>query len=409
MRVVRHAIWLFAFVATALLMRADTWSAPATELATRIMGKIGPGSAIALSINNRSSLSAGDVRSIRSQIEAQLRAARMDIVATGQAVATVNVTLSENAQGYLWVAELQEGSGTEVVMQTVARQQSAEMRDASALTLRRKLLLVQDEPILDVDLRADSAAVLSPARVTWFRIQGANWLELQSQPLTYRRAMPRDLRGLLWSNGTTMLGVSLPGVRCTQATSAVSLSCTETDDPWPVHTGAGIGTEAFFSPVRNFFNGTVAFYDPQTAGGPASYTVPPFYSVASVVEEGLPLWLLAGVDGRVTFFGGKAGATPRPSSIQGWGSDIASLVSSCQPGERYVVATRAGDYSIADVVQAFQIVNREATAAAGPLEFAGPITALWTSSVDNASAVAVTRNLITRKYEAYSLSLVCNQ
>jgi hypothetical protein len=286
-------------ITTALLAQADDWSAPATEMASRIVGKVGPGSAVALNINSKSSLSAAEVRSITSQLESQLRAARMDMVPAAQAVANINITLSENAQGYLWVAEIRQGSGNEIVMQRVARQQSADMRDSSALTLRRRLLAVQDEPILDVELRPDSAVVLSPTRVTWYSVHGAEWQELQTQPLTYRRAMPRDLRGRLWSNTTAVLGVSLPGVRCTQvATGGASLSCAETDDPWPVYAGASIGTEAFFSPVRNFFNGTVAFYDPQKqTAGPASYTVPPFYSVASTVEDGLPLWLFAGIDG----------------------------------------------------------------------------------------------------------------
>lgn len=438
MRHMRQWMWLSAVMLTTLLVHADNWSAPATELATHIVGKVGPGSAIALTVNNRSSLSTADVRSITSQVESQLRAARMDIVASGQAVATVNVTLSENAQGYLWIAEIQQGSGTDVVMQTVVRQQAGDMRGASALTLRRKLLITRHEPILDVELRSDSAALLTPTRVTWYRIQGATWQELQSAPLTYRRAMPRDVRGRLWSNSTTVLGVSLPGVRCTQPAGSTSLSCTETDDPWPLYTGAGISTEAFFSPVRNFFNGTVAFYDPQKqVAGPASYTVPPFYSMASVIEDGLPLWLFASVDGRVMLFGGKTGTVPKASSIQGWGSDIGSVTSSCgdplkpnaglngapsesplkpteglngAPGsELFVIASRAGDRSKPDAVQAFRVVNREAMPAAPSVEFAGPVTALWTSSVDSAQAIAVAHNLTTGEYEAYSLSLVCSQ
>lgn len=422
MRLMRQWMWLSAVMLTTLLVRADSWSAPATELAMRIVGKLRPGAAIALTVNNRSALSPADVRSITSQFESQLRASRIDVVAAAQAVASVNVTLSENAQGYLWVVEVQQGSGTEVVMQPVARQQSADTRTAGALTMRRRLLLAQDDPILDVELRPDSAVVLSPSRLTWFRIQGANWQELESKPLTYSKSMPRDLRGRLWSTSTTVLGVSLPGVRCTQAAAGeASLSCAETDDPWPLDSGASIATEAFFSPVRNFFNGTVAFYDPQKqAAGPASYTVPPFYSVASVVEDGLPLWVMAGVDGRVSFFGGKTGTISRASTIQGWGSDIASLASSCHsplkpegglngPPEQFVLASRADDQSKADAVQAFRFVNREAVAAAAAVEFAGPVTALWTSAVDNASAVAVAHNLTTGKYEAYTLSLVCNQ
>jgi hypothetical protein len=34
---------------------------------------------------------------------------------------------------------------------------------------------------------------------------------------------------------------------------------------------------------------------------------------------------------------------------------------------------------------------------------------LWTSALDDATVIAVTHNLATGEYEAYSLSLVCNQ
>lgn len=391
---------------------ADTWSAPASELANKIAAKAGPGSAITISFANRSSLGANDAGSITAQVRSQLQSLGMRVVPPAQAVATVSVTLSENAQSYLWIGEITQGSSTEVVMTPVVRATSATPGASSAITLRRKLILSTDEAVLDVAIDGDNTVVLTPEKVTWYRAQGSQLQELLSMPVKHSRQFPADVRGRITGLRGTPLEVSLPGVRCVQANpQQANLECTDTDDPWPMSApGSPVAVNAFFSPLRNFFTGALTFRDasPNAQSPDRNYDLPPFYSVAQVEEGGLPLWIFTGVNGRVTFFGGTRSRTPTETAIRGWGSDIAAISATCT-NERYVLASRDSDLNQPDFVQPFQILNREASAAAAPVDFAGPVTALWTSAISSDSAIAVSHNLKTGKYEAYSLSLVCNQ
>jgi hypothetical protein len=70
-----------------------------------------------------------------------------------------------------------------------------------------------------------------------------------------------------------------------------------------------------------------------------------------------------------------------------------------------VLATRPGDAGEPDAIQAFAILNRAATPLTAPVEFAGPVTALWRMSAT--SALAVVRDPLTGRYAAYVITVVC--
>jgi hypothetical protein len=110
------------------------------------------------------------------------------------------------------------------------------------------------------------------------------------------------------------------------------------------------------------------------------------------------------VDGQVQFFNGTNSG---PSEITGWGSDIAGLKTSCGMNSQ-VLATRPGDWNSPDSLRVFEIVNRQAVPVSAPVDFSGPITALWTAP-GGSTAVAVDRSLTSGKYEAFSLSISCGQ
>jgi hypothetical protein len=90
-----------------------------------------------------------------------------------------------------------------------------------------------------------------------------------------------------------------------------------------------------------------------------------------------------------------------------WGSDVAAVKSACG-AQTQLLATGNGDGDTPEVVRAFEIPDREPVEVARPLEFEGPITALWTASNGN-SATAVVRNLKTGKYDAFELGITCGQ
>jgi hypothetical protein len=179
------------------------------------------------------------------------------------------------------------------------------------------------------------------------------------------------------------------------AEPSLSIDCRAGDEPWVLQSGSRATLLANFTATRNHFDGRVA-----TQTG-LRKTIAPFYSAASVEEQGRPLWLLAMVDGRTQIF--DAWLDP-VGAIASWGSDIAGTEASCGGGSQ-ALATRPGDAGEPDAIQAFAIVNRAAAPLTAPVEFAGPVTALWPSSAT--SALAVARDPLTGRYAAYVITVVC--
>jgi hypothetical protein len=400
MRSLRQLRLLFPLIVLSLLagvaVRADVWTTPVAALAQRIVSKAGPGTAVTLTIKNLSALSAADVNAVRTQIESELRSRGLRVVDAEQSVADLRITLSENTEGYLWVAEIRQGNSVDTVFTTVARSDSVAARPAGAMTLQRRLLWTQDEPMLDVALvgtqMLPGAIILTPRKVAYYRIQNGTWQEADAAEITHTRPLPRDVRGMIVGAGNSPFEVVLPGVRCTiSGSNPYRATCADTDDPWPMYEGQP-RLDAFFSPTRNFFTGAIS-----RSGD--SVTVPAFYSAAMF---GNSEWLFTGTDGRVQY---SSFVNTLPVPVTNWGSDIASIRSKCSP-DAVVLATRNGDYTQTDAVQGFQVIARDPVAVTAALDFAGPVTVLRASGD---VATAVSHNLKTGKYEAYLLTLACNQ
>jgi hypothetical protein len=263
------------------------------------------------------------------------------------------------------------------------------------MALDRKLVWEQEEQILDVAFPAAGMLVLSPSKVTLYTRQNGSWELRQAVPVALGKPWPRDLRGGLRVTGANFQAF-LPGVECAGAAEpSLSMECRQGEYPWVLGSGSHAPLLANFAAARNHFDGRVA-----TETG-LRKTVAPFYSAASVAEQGRPLWLLALLDGRTQIF--DAWLDP-VGVIASWGSDIAATEAGCGGGSQ-VLATRPGDAGEPDAIQAFAIVNRAAKPLTAPVEFAGPITALWPSNAT--SALAVARDLLTGKYAAYVISVRC--
>jgi hypothetical protein len=89
-----------------------------------------------------------------------------------------------------------------------------------------------------------------------------------------------------------------------------------------------------------------------------------------------------------------------------WGSDIASINTSCGSGWQ-VIATGSAN-SAGDSVRAYEFVDRDPVAVSAAAEFSGEITALWTE-ISGETAVVVVRNQRAGKYEAFRLAAACSQ
>ena len=238
--------------------------------------------------------------------------------------------------------------------------------------------------------------VLSPSRVALYTRQNGSWALSRAVPLAPGKPWPRDVRGRLRVTGASFQAF-LPGVECGGAVEpSLSIECRAGDQPWVLDSGSHATLLANFAAARNYFDGRVA-----TAAGLRKTIAAPFYSAASAAEQGRPLWLLAMLDGRTQIFDAWLETV---GAIASWGSDIAGTEASCGGGSQ-VLATRPGDAGEPDAIQAFAIVNRAATPLTPPVEFAGPVTALWPSSAT--SALAVVRDPLTGGYAAYVITVVC--
>jgi hypothetical protein len=380
---------------------ASNWSAPQGQLAQKIAGVTGPG-AVAVDFSNRSSLSKNDFDEVRRGMLTELAALGIRFVKAEQAAATVQVTLSENLESYVWIAEIRQGAGeSSVMMVSLPRPESTNTtREGTALTLRKTLLWSQQDRILDaavIEGNPSHLLVLDPTQAALYKLQDGRWQPEQSLPIAHARPWPRDLHGRLVLQKDHLFDAYLPGVFCQSSiTAPLGLNCRESDDPWPLGTDQ-LSLSAFFTPARNFFPGVLV------PGVGKQTTAPAFHSAAPLPRDKYVLWLFAAVDGQIHLLDGIRDQVLAKS---GWGSDVVTVKTNCGLGWQ-VLATRAGDSST-DVVRAFEMADREPTPVSQPVEFNGGITALWTDA-SGSGAIAVSRNSETGVYEAYRLAIACSQ
>ncbi|HEX4425782.1 MAG TPA: hypothetical protein VH079_10310, partial [Terriglobales bacterium] len=174
----RAAALLLVLLFVPLLWGTD-WKAPQEQLAEKIIAVTGPG-AISLEVTNRSSLSHADVDRIRQGLSAQLASLGARFVNPDQANATVQVSLSENIQNYVWLAEIHQGTNEpSVVMITTPRSDSlASTQDVSAMAIHKTLLWSQDSRILDVAILSGNPQqmlVLDQDNVSLYKFENNRW------------------------------------------------------------------------------------------------------------------------------------------------------------------------------------------------------------------------------------------
>jgi len=445
---------------------AEVWNEAAGTLAAKIFAHMTSGNALALAVKNLSSLGDDEVSQVRRALRSQMRSRGARFTGSKQANADVQVTLSENAEGYLWIAEIRDHASLSapgedpatapypVVMVSVARISPDERHPtAEPLSIRNTRIYQQAEPMLDVALLDNPAAAPAgspvtagaPARILVLGLEsvtlyeaaetpatagksGWQWRAKQSAPLMRLRPWPRDARGRVIVRPENLFEAYLPGTKCSGSVEpALTLECHESDDPWPLiggeregnaaNSGMWAGPAAYFMPDRNFFDGRIKL------GDVGEIKMPPFLAVvlmplSVVTHAGLPAssgrvpppatgppgWLLSGVDGHVQLL--NINAKP-VAEVGGWGSQIVGLQTGCGAGWQ-VLASQAGDLNEPDAVQAYEIVNRKPVPVSTPVEFAGPIRELWPLA-DGSAAIAISRNLQTAAYEAFRLSISCGQ
>ena len=399
---------------------AADWSVPEQQLARKIVAVTGPG-AVALTVENRSSLSKRESEIVSAGLHSALETLGLRFVKPEQAAATVAISLSENLNAYVWVAEIRLGDKISIEMVSKPHVDGVvSTRDSVPLSIRKIPVWAQEEQVLDVLVLEENTtpthlAVLGPEDVSLYRLQGGKWQREQALGVAHTRPWPRDLRGRLIPGKDHLLDAYLPGVICHSTNGAsLTLSCQESDDPWPLVAGsAGGGVSAnfpslvastlpaipqvggFFASTRNFFTGALA------PGVGKFATVPKFYSAAFLPRGRYVLWLFAAVDGQIHMVDG---VSDQPARLN-WGSDVASLRTACGAGWQ-VLATSSGVPG-SDSMRAYELPDRDAVPVSAALDFGATVTALWTEAKGD-TAIAVTRNGETGSYEAFRVAVACN-
>lgn len=414
-------VFLILLLSIPLALAAD-WSGAEQQLAKKIVAATGPGT-VSLTVENRSSLGRRESDVVQNGLRGAMEASGIHFVKSDQAAATVALTLSENETSYVWVAEIHQAAGDfAVVMVAVPRSgRSGSAYESMPTTLRRTPIWMQEGRILDVAVLEENGtpsriAVLGAGDVSVYRLQNGKSQQEQSLPISHVRPWPLDVRGRLVLAADHTLSAYVPGVVCRISVTAapMNITCHGSDDPWPIVTmnlnssvfpSAGSnappasGTPAlssFYSANRNYFTGVLS-----PAVGKFS-TVPKFYSAAFIPREKYTLWLFASADGKVHLIDGM---NDQPSSFA-WGSDIAAVRTTCGAGSQ-VLATTPGD-NAQDSIRAYEFPDRDPVAVSAAVDFAGPVSALWTEARGD-SAIAVDRNRDTGSYEAFRLALACGQ
>jgi hypothetical protein len=376
-----------------LSFAAAKWDAQLAEFSRKLIALNGPATS-SLEIKNASSLPVDDFVVLRRALQDQLKSSGLQI--RDGAATSVRITVSENVRGLLWVGEvLQPGAETKVTMLSFPKSELGGSA-SSGLVLRRSLLHSQTEQILDAAVWQSRdqrfLLVLGPSRVEILRANGARWEPVTSVSIPHT-VYPHDLRGRLWMGRDGNWNAFLPGIECSGAAQLQQpMTCHNSDDPWVL-------TEkykAFYNSARNYFTGPMV--------PPLARSLPNFYSAAQAKNGSADFWVFSATDGQYFSFDGST--TRALGGSRDWGSDAVSVKSGCGNGTQLVVSS-GGDDSQNDTVRAYEIGDRDARPVSPPVAFDGPVTAMW-GSMEGDSAVAVIRTQ-AGGYEAYSVSVACNQ
>ena len=395
----RPLLLIFVLVLLVPARASIGWDNPADELAKQIAAIAGPGPA-KLTIKNRSSIPADQVPAIRRTLERDLHSYGVTAPGSAEVATVIRVTLSQNLQQELWIAEVQEGTELKVVMVSTDLPATVAPSSGAGVTIRKEFLLAEEMPILDVDFVSAGderrMVVLEPERVTTYRQNAGTWVKDESLDIVHSRPMPRDPRGRIVLGTSAASGhlfdAYVPGVVCggSESNGRLAVSCTDSDDPWPI-----ASQKASYNVTRNYFTGVLA---PGYGTGPG-----PFYNAAEYARSGGTATLFSQTTGQVVLY--DKGVPKIVTGTRDWGSDIVSIHSTC--GEGSLLLVSGAGAAPTDSVRAYEIPGREAIPVSSPMPLDGSVMAMWPAS-DGATATVVIRKEQPVLYEAYSVSAVCN-
>jgi hypothetical protein len=338
--------------------QAQTMGEAAGQLASRISSLLPRRAIVSLESRNLTALAPAEWSSFRSQLEDALQKAGVEMAgtATTPPESRVRVTLSENARGLLFIAEVSSGESHQIAMLPWTAPGTTQK---PRFTLSNQPIWEQPEPVLDILLLDSKMLVLNTSKLASYQQTSGKWTLSETAPLTLVRPVPRDPRGRIQIEGDGFRAF-LPGTTCSGTLQpALKVTCMAGSETW-----AGDPPLRWVTDRNLLESGQVrgAFYSP---------TVPP------------------------------------ASGAEAWGSDVAAIDNPCSSGAT-AIASGAGVDPGRDQIQVYEIDAGQASATSEPLTLPGPVTALWPAE-SRGQATLVVRNSQTGNYEASRLGVACAQ
>jgi hypothetical protein len=379
------------------------WVNRVGTLAGQIAEAVRPSKAISLEVRNISSLGAADVAMIRRGLQQELSRRGIPIEADGL---DVKVTLSENIERFVWIAEVRRKDKATVFIASLEGKATANLPAVRhSVVLQREVVWQQAEPMMDF-LVADVAPeglpvmfVLEARRIVSYRKEKALWNVAQTFPIPVPDHRPRDLRGLA-DAFEELFFFQLSDANCEGAAAdRFELTCKKGSPPaWPILSGGQDRGSMNIVSNRNYFDGDLDVY------GDVETHEPPFYSIAVMRRMKGSQWILAELDGKSRKYDESLKAT---AAYSGWGDEIVAVAPGCG-SDWQILASAAGDWTEPDRLRSYDVEKDAAVADSEPLEFSGPILALW-PVLDARTVRVVSRNLQTGMYEASVITVSCSQ
>jgi hypothetical protein len=378
------------------------WANRVGTLAGQIAEAVRPSKAISLEVQNISSLGAADVDMIRQGLQQQLARRGIRLGAEGL---DVRVTLSENIERFVWIAEVRRKDEATVFIASLEGKATANSPVVRhSVVLQRELVWQQAAPMMDF-LVSDVAPeglpvmfVLEAKRIVSYRKETGSWNAAETFPIPVPDHRPRDLRGLA-DVFEQMFSFQLSDANCDGAAAfRFELTCEKGSRAWPVFSGGLDRGSMIIVSNRNYFDGDLDVY------GDVEAQEPPFYSIAMMRRMKGSQWVLAEIDGKSRKYDESLKAT---AAYSGWGDEIVAVAPGCG-NDWQILASAPGDWTEPDRLRSYDLEKDAAVADSEPLEFSGPILALW-PLLDARTARVVSKNLQTGMYEASVVTVSCSQ
>ena len=341
---------------------AQTLDDALAALARRVSARLVPGETLEFAHRNISTLPQAEAQRARAVFEKSLRRRG----ARSASVASLTLTVSENRARYLLVAELRRGTEYHVDTEPF---QAAPPPPRPRVSLLKRLLWEQAEPVLDLVRADDRMYVLTQSQITALANADGRWQPVAAASVP---APPvRDPRGrLLLEDG--QLTALLPGLTCrASAEQPLAPRCEDAAASFPL-----AGVDVRWTPGRNTL---------EANGWPA------FFHAARIRDT----FLVTAADGRALLFDEKRSAA---GTLAPWNaSDLAAVDAPCAP--QHLLALRD-----ASTLQVYDLAGRQMIEAGEPEPLAGSLTALWPAA---GGALAVVRDAATSQYAAYHVTVAC--